>query len=364
MIKKIIDFIIAIPLVIIYPNRLLALFKVRNLDQRSNQILGNDRVVRLIAFVAAVIFVVSVRYTPAPPDSFQQTVTIPLDKILDEAYTDFGSIIPEVVTLTLSGDRAQIELLIHGSDLRASIDLNAIGPGEHPTVFIDPPEGLPSEVTWALNPAVVEDIEIARLEEATFPIRVFSTLPELPINSRYRFGEPTVYPAELTIRGPQRILDEIDEVLVSFIVSTELVVPGVITSPGIAVPQSHFERIRGLEFDSEVEVRMEVYEHIKTIPITFDPVLMNVPRGEYVIVDATSNLEEIVVWGDFEGMTDVIEVPRINFRELNDEQAFIYRVILPPNVFTEIDGEIVTAFDIIIAVEFEEVLPTDDDDDE
>lgn len=350
--KRIINFLISIPLAIIYPSRVLGLFKIKNLDRRSNQILENDNVVKTIAIVAAVGYVIATRYTPAPTTVHQETFMIPLDKILDENYTDFGTLIPSEIAITLSGDRSQIGLFVASTDLRASLNLDAAGPGEHATIFINPPEDIPAGIGWTLQPNLLPDIEIARIEEAVFPIDVFATLPVLEIGSRYRFGEVTVSPEYVTIRGPQRVLDEIDEVLVRFAPEAPTAAL-TIRHPGIAVAQSHFNQIRGIEFDPNVYVHIEVYERLKTIEIEIDEMLSNVPRN-HEIISVTSNIEEIVVWGDFDNMDDVHIIPRISFRDLDDEGQYTYIIQLPPNVYTEIDEETVTEIEVTITVEYEE----------
>jgi len=373
--KKVIDFLINIPLILINPSRILKLFRVRNLDERTNKILANDNVVKIISFVAAVVFVTVIRFpTNDTPAVNNETFTIPLEKILSDEYTDFGSIIPSQVEITLSGNPVDINMFRLTADLFAIINLDALGPGEHSTVVLELPVEIPATISAVLNPPVINNIEIARIEEEIFPVVIFANFPELAEFSRYEFSEPVANPSYVTVRGPRRILNEIEEVLARLTILPEQVEPGVIDVVLEVVPQNNFDRIRGVVIDYDVvTVSVEIYDRTRNASVIFDENILNFPRLQYEVNDISIDIPDIIVWGDFEAllsweyfdvMTNEIMLPRINFRELSVAGERIFILNLPFGVYTEIDGAETSTLIITVTVDYEEVPQEDDDEDE
>jgi len=366
--KQFLQFLLSIPLIIVNPTRVLTLFQVKNLDQRTNKILENDRVVKILALVGAIVFVVSIRYTPATPAPvYSETLTIPVERILNEHYTDLGSAIPQQVELTLSGNPAQVTMLRQTRDFRAILDLDALGPGEHANAILRLNEELPAEVTAILNPPVVNDVEIARLEEDTFKVVILPELPELPDYHRYSFGDIAVYPPEVTIRGPQRVLDEIEEVIVRIRVTADMVTPGTITGEVQVVPLRNHEWVRGVDVTPEfVSSQVIVHDLLRMVDIELSENLLNFPPNRYIFNDLTIDQTEIGLWGDFDALanwelydqnTGTIMLPRLNFRDFTE--GILHLVIeLPTNVFAQIGEETVTNFEITVRLDYEEVPVT------
>jgi len=369
--KKILGFFANILLAIVYPNRILSIFRVKNLDQNSNKILGNDGVVRILALIFALIFVFVSRYTPAPPVDYQRPVNVVLERILDEdSYVITGGTIPQHVDVILTGDRTAIDLFVNaGTDpIRAYIDLDAFGEGVHGNILIEVTD-IPDYITARVNPSVVEEVVIARLEEMQMPVEVIPRLPDDDVRSRYRAGDITIYPTYVTVRGPQSILNEIDTVLANFAISDEeLTLEGVTKEISVVANNRDFETVRGVTFDPPtVEVRLEVYEDVREIELELNENLLNVPRDQYEILSVTPDITEIEIWGDFDNLLDwdgfdreeeTFQLTRINFRELDEDGVYTIRLQLPPYIYTEIDGEIVQIIEITVTVEYE-ALPTE-----
>lgn len=352
--KKILNFFANIILAIVYPNRILSFFRVKNLDQNSNKILGNDSIVRIIALIGALIFVVAIRYTPAPPADHQHPVSVLLNRIFDEEeYVILSGAIPQYVEVILTGDRTAIDLLATSGTIRAHVDLGALGEGTHSSVIIEV-TNIPEYIRATVNPSIIEEVTIARIEEREMPVEVIPRLPDIGVASRYRLGEITIEPAYIAVRGPQVFLDEIDAVRVQFDISDQILEgSGFIRNELPLVAHSTLDTVRGVTFVPEtVSVQIEVYEHVKSITLLPNQQFSNLPQN-YDIISVVSDVDEVVVWGDIDNMDDIIALEQINFNELDDDGQIILEVTLPPDVYTEIDGEILTTIEVVVTVVYE-----------
>jgi len=357
-----INFLKNILLTIVYPNRILNLFKVKNLDQNSNKILGNDLIVKMIALVLAIFFVIAARYTPPAITTYTETLyAIPLTPILDEGYTHFGSPIPSHINVILSGDRAQLDLFrAGGNNVTAYLDLDGLELGiEHDDVPIRI-EGFGGQITAIAVPNVVSGIHIAENIEREFPIELATTNRELldeldDPGSRYRYHK-TLNPETVTIRGPEILLDDIVEVRAIFNATDIDLEIGESTHDAIVVVNniSGIPIIEVEVYPQIVEVTLSIYEDLKTINVEVNDNLLNLPRG-YTITSITPNLDAIEVWGDFLEMDSVIELPRINFVELDNEGRITVEIPLPHNVYSE-------TTEVEITIEYDTPPPPDADD--
>ena len=348
--KKIFDFLIGILLAIVYPNRILNLFRVRNLDQNSNKILGNDNVVKILAFIVAIVFVAVTRYTPATTNTHRQTFTgIPLEPYIGGGYTYWGSIIPTQITVVLTGDNTDITLLPLGS-ISAYIDLSGFGTGVHDDVVVNV-VGVPDHIGWTAEPSMLHGIEIDTIERAEFRVRSLDRLPDL--HDRYAYSEVSVDPEYVVATGPSRILAEIDVVLSHFDLMGMSLEPRVIVREGILVPMGseELEPLGGIEFDPPtVNIQVEIFEDIRQIYIDVDENLTNVPPDQYEIISVTPDVDVINVWGDFDDMDEYLKLPPIGFMDLNDEGqiSILIGSWLPEGVFTDTN-------EIVITVDYEEL---------
>lgn len=359
--KKIIDFFVNILLAIVYPNRILNLFRVKNLDQNSNKILGNDNVVKILAFLAAMTFVIVARYTPPVPTTYSHTLPpVQLETVLDDRFTHFGSPIPNQINVILSGDQTQITMFLAGNNtVRAYLDLDGLDLGvEHNHVPIRI-EGIPEQVTATPTPNVVSGIYIAEIEEREFRIElttnnseVFDELDEP--TSRYGYRK-TLAEEYVIIRGPAVLLDDIAEVRAIFNAVDVANIVGARYYPALLVANNIFGVIiSDVDIYPEiVSVEVEIYEDLRTIPINFDENLLNFPRT-HELIEVTADINEVLIWGDFADMEETIELPRIDFRALDDEGQITFPVELPPDVYTEVDGVVVTVVEVVVTVTYEE----------
>jgi len=333
--EKVINFFKNILLAIVYPNRLLTLFRVKNLDQNSNRILGNDTVLRSLAFIGAVVFVIGNRYTPrTTPTTHSETVTLSLTRTIDaENYTYFGSPIPSTIDIILSGDRTAVELFVASNELAANLNLQGLEPGNHNGVVVDI-TGVPPGINATPSIGIINNIIIDVVVTESFRVMPTERLPGL--SSRFMYGAVTVYPEYVTITGPQRLINDINEVQVFFdILGEQIDAPRIIERDLLVVPQNvtGISITSGLYFHQQiVQVRVAVYENMQTMPIRYQNPT-NIPTGYRV--EVTMNITEIDVWGDFNRLSNVITLQRFSFDDLDEDGRVTVPIILPPGVYSE-----------------------------
>ena len=335
--QKIIEFFKNILLMIVYPNRILNFFKVKNLDQNSNKFLGNDNVVKIFALVLTIMFVITARYTPATSVESYEIIRVPLTVVLDERYTHFGSPIPSQIDVRLAGNRTEISILLASGSVSAYLDLDVLGVGEfnHVPIRI---EGVPSQITATLEPNMISEIKIAQIEERRFPL-TFTT------NNGYIFEELdnkynyhiSFYPKYVTISGSETTLDDIVEVRAIFDATNVEPTVGSSTHEAIVVANGiSGNQITGITNISHptVEVVVEIYEDLKNVALVVNEDLLNFPRG-YRITDITPNITEIMIWGNLDEIGDTIELPYFSFTDLDDNGHITLQIPLPDGVYSE-----------------------------
>jgi len=359
--KKISDFLKNMLLTVVYPNRILTLFRVKNLDKNSNKILGNDTVVRILALTLAIVFVIYVRYTPVTSIEYQRTISVPLSVFLDdEAYTLLGNTIPLHVDVILSGDQTSIELLMGSAGISAHVDLTRFGHGVYEDVLIEV-VGAGQQVTARPNPSAIEEVEIARIEEMQFPVYLSAGHLVVDEALRYKIGDITFYPEYVYVRGPQVLLDEIFRIQAILDVANISLTAArtEVFEESLVAIRRDIESIRGISvYPSIVHIEVEIYEDLRTIRLDLNRNLSDVPTTVR-ITNVTAEIAQIEVWGNFANMEDVIGLQQVSFADLNDDGQVILEVSLPSGVYTEQDGAIVTIVEVVVTVEFEEIPQLD-----
>ena len=358
--KRIIDFLKNILLTIVYPNRLLTLFRVRNLDQNSNKILGNDSIVKVLALIGAIAFVGVIRYTPAPSRVYQETVSnITLVRYFDsENYTYFGSPIPSTVEIILSGDRTDITLLIASGEIGAFIDLEGLEPGEHDSVVIGI-RGMPSHITATVVPNIISGIVIDYVATETFHVNPFFIPAEIDPFGRYTYHKEDiiVYPEYVTVTGPRRFVETIHQLQASFDFSDIDIILGRVSRPGMVVAQDiNLNNVGGsLSFDAPViSAELEIFENTRTVTIDARRPI-DIPENHH-IVEIITNISEIQVWGDFERLQSILPLQRFSFDELDENGQITLTISLPVGLYSETtEVEITIIYEVITPVGLDSV---------
>lgn len=352
---KIINFLKNLLLTIVYPDRLLTVFRVRNLDQNSNKILGNDKIVKIIALVGAIAFVGVIRYTPAPSRTFQETISnVTLVRYIDdEHYTYFGSQIPQNVEIILTGARTDITLLLASGEIGAYIDLTGLEQGQHENVLIGL-RGIPSNITATVVPNIIPRVEIDYLVTEIFEISATLRPPEIEPNSKYAISEMIIYPENVAVTGPLRFVGIIHELVVSFDMSDVTIEPGIFQLGGQLVAQDiNFNNVGGITFSTaHISAEVEIYEDTQTVSIE---VLRPTNLGNHSILEIITNVDSIEVWGDFTRFQSIITLPRFNLSDLDENGQTTFTISLPEGLYSDVS-------EVEVTVIYEEIIPVVIDD--
>ena len=192
------------------PSRILTVFKLDNLDAVYDKFLKNEKMMKALAFVVAILVVVSARYTP-DDSSIRPSATIqnhPLTVYTNPNYEIIDSAIPETVNVVISGDRTQVELTQMRPNFEIYADLRNLSEGTHQVELKY--TNISNNIDLSINPTsitvtIAERVDMEFSVEADFMNR--NTLEEW-----YVLGNPTLSMDTVRIRGAKSIVDEIASV--------------------------------------------------------------------------------------------------------------------------------------------------------
>ena len=374
--KKIIKFLKNVFLAIVYPNRLLNLFKVRNLERNTDKILGNNNVVKIIALLVAIVIIVTTRYNPPtnPERHSRPVYSVPLTPVLNDNFTFTAPQMQSHIIVTLVGDRTAMDLLFLSggtSSIRAYLDLDQLSLNsihDHIPVRL---EGIPYGFQGIASPGTFSGIQIFQKVEEEFLVNlnirvrdVFDVMDQPGSRNRYKIELETEF---VSIRGPQFLLNEILEVRAMFNamhVNNEVGGPRTYQASIIAEDIAG-NIIQGLEIYPEVVlINVEIYEDVKTLDIEVNQNLIAFPSTQYELISITTDIDELIVWGDIGNIADLIRLERINFNHLDESGQIVIMHQLPQDVYTEIDGRPSNTFEVVVTVDFVEIPPDDDENDD
>lgn len=338
---------------IVNPRLILDFFKIRNLDRNYNRMMANERTIRWVALIIAMVTVISVRYTPLANAGTTEEIQLPLNvRINEDEYTYFGSEIPQTVTVFLTGDRLQIDLLLNSGNLEVYLDLNGLDADEEHMVFIEN-NNSSDRVTVRVEPQLISGIQVAPIIERHFSVEESVTPSILPlpeIDPRYRI-EKVIEQEYIVVRGPEVLLDQVAEIRaiisrdeLDFSLESQTITARLVASDGAG------EAIGIDLYPLELEIRIEIYENIHELTLEVD--LINVPDNIRV-QRITLSPEIIEVWGAIEGLGDdwVLEV---DFNDLNSQGRKNILLELPDRVYSDVE-------EVSIRVDFNVIEPSDSD---
>jgi len=349
--KKITEFFKNILLMIVYPNRILNLFKIKNLDHNSYKLLSNELVVKILALILAMVLVVVARHEPpAPTEHYDILHNVPLTVTINENYTHFGSSIPSQINVRLTGDATHIAIFMatEVGSVSANLDLTRLEPGEYDFIPITVEGITNSQIVATAIPNMISEIRIARIEERQFPLTLTTNHRYIfdELDSRYGYNI-SFYPEYVTIRAPEVILDTIVEVRAIFNAINVEAEVGTTTHEAIVVANDIVgNQVAGITSISHpaIGVSVEIYEDLQPLTLEVNDNLLGVPSG-YRILGVTPNFVEIFVWGATESLPEAIELPRFNFADLDDDGQITIPINLPAGVYSEVtEVEIIVNF--------------------
>jgi YbbR domain-containing protein len=301
--------------------------------QRFRHLFDNDRFLKIVAVVVAVIswLLVTTVINADTPVTLKK-VPISTDLSGTTAGQNGLSIVSMSDTTTdvhITGKSYHVGLLT-ADDVSVSMNLsNVTQPGIYEVELnIKKTDTANSNFEILYSKPSKITVEFDRLKEETFSLEAY--VPNVTVPKGYFLEQAMVTPNELTVSGPETIIDQIDRCQVSYEDSIEIE-----SSQSVDGTLKFYDQ-QGNEIDSSLlsykgtsfKITIPVYKQI-TVPLTFD--YINVPEG----IDASKlayemSAEEIRIGVPVDAATDVKEISlgQIDFRKIDVGSVFTFDVSL------------------------------------
>jgi len=296
------------------PSRVFKIFILRDIDLIYDKLLKNEKLVKILAFIVALLFVISTRYDPSDfTDRFAVPISdYPLRVYADPDYEIVDSIIPDTVDLLLSGDRTQVELAQTMANYEVYADLRGLTEGTHQVELRY--ENINPRVSVTINPSIII-VTLDRLVEELRQVRADFMNEEL-VPDYYNLETPALSVNTVRISGAQGIVSEIASVRALIDVSD------IDALTAYEAPVVAFDSLGNrLDVDitpATVTASVEVTTNSKTVPLEIS-VTGNPPEG-YSISEIIVDLEEIELFGARSALDSIKSLPiSIDLYQLNED---------------------------------------------
>ena len=130
-IHKVIDFSKTLGRVLTNPGMLLSVLRFQKLDHIYESLLRNERLIKLLALVVAIVFAINIRYVPNAKERYSADINnYPLSQYYDQDRMVVDGL-PATVDVTLIGDRGKVDIAKAKSNFEVYADLRNLPPGTH-----------------------------------------------------------------------------------------------------------------------------------------------------------------------------------------------------------------------------------------
>lgn len=321
MLKKIYVFLTS-------PALLLGVFRLKNLDRVYNKFLENEKMMKFLAFVAAIFFVVSNRYEAldvAPRFSVELT-NIPLMVEMDrEEFVLINDTLPTQISILLVGEESFVEMARTQGNVEAYIDIQNRQPGTFP-VSINV-RNVSDRLDVRTTPDVVV-VTLAELQEVEHAI-VASVENKDALGEDYILSDPQLSQDTVTIRGAQEIVSQISSV------RAMVDIRGIVDSLTIDAPVRAYDA-EGNTLDVEifpatVTAIVEAYREYVEVPFEVS-VLGEAVGDEYSISEIIVEPGSIKLFGDKTLIQEESYLLQLDLYQLNSEGEITIPLTLPEHV--------------------------------
>ena len=324
-IHKVIDFSKTLGRVLTNPGMLLSVLRFQKLDHIYESLLRNERLIKLLALVVAIVFAINIRYVPNAKERYSADINnYPLSQYYDQDRMVVDGL-PATVDVTLIGDRGKVDIARAKSNFEVYADLRNLPPGTH-KVNLEYSK-LSNDLDVKLDPSTIV-VTIMSLIETDKPIRAdFVNLDQ--IDEMYVLGDPQVAVDTVKIKGPQIVVDQIASVKAIVDVSD------LSKLSDYEAPVYAYDRL-GNKLDVEIRpervmVSTQVTTPSKVIPIK-EVITGNPPEG-YSIESISIEPSKVKLYGE----SDVIDVyteliAQVDLYQLDENNEIIVKLEKPENV--------------------------------
>lgn len=303
-----------------------------------------------VALGLATLAWVAVAYQTNPPEQVSLP-EVPLARLSPSPDLVLTSELPDAVDILVQATRTRLPQLDVDS-LQAVIDLSGLPAGVHRVpveVSIADPQAQVIEVTPGTVDVTLEERVSVSLTP-TIDVLDPGTLPP-----GYTLGELSFTPAEVTVRGPRSLVDQISEIQSSINLNgrtTEFQ-----ESVNVQVIDEEGEQIAGLQpVPERVLVRVPVERTFFTREIAVQPdlALSAIPSG-YALTEVLVTPSEVTLAGEqslIEEIGDFLVTAPISLTNVREDLTLQAPLILPPGLAAlDEQGESIQAVTVEISVD-------------
>ena len=297
------------------PTKVFGIFKFLNIDLIYDEFLRNEKLIKILSFIVALLFVVSTRYT-TPTNPFRTIYPIsnyPLEWYQDSNnFVVIDSVIPESVNVSLSGERNQVEMVATKANFEVYADLRNLPVGTHQVELKH--TDISGGVAVAIDPSFIS-VTLDRLIEEPRQVRA-DIMNEDLLPEYYTLGTPTLSSNQVMVRGAESIVSEIASVR-ALIDLTHISEIGEYEAPLVAFDS--FGTRLNVEFNPAI-LTASVELMSNSVEVPFDVSITGNPPEGYSISEIIVEPEQIELFGE-QVILDTIEsfhVP-IDLYQLNED---------------------------------------------
>lgn len=310
------------------PSILISFFKLNSLDSVYNKFLENEALMKLLALIAAVVLVITSRYTT---DVFlnQTTQIIPnqeLVTLINPNHIIVDGAIPDRVEVMLIGERNHVEVAMRQQNLELYVDLRHLTPGTHNVPVMD--RNIVNRVDVRTNPGSFI-VTIAEIEEAIWEVE------PIIVNRHYLdeqsvITEPMLSLDKVQIKGAGSVLANIATVRAS--IDIEAINDGVreFEAP-ITVFDSNMNVLNVEIIPDRLTATVEVFNDSELIPLAYS--VAGSPPAGLSIHEIVFDPPLIEMFGErsvLEQLEQVV-IP-VNLYQLNENHEMVIPISLPPGI--------------------------------
>ncbi|MEJ2598920.1 MAG: CdaR family protein [Anaerolineales bacterium] len=170
--------------------------------------LGRNLGTLLLALILAIVVWVSAVVAADPNEKRLYPRAVPLEVIGKDSNLSLSSELPTTVRVTIEAPQSIWTQLTNNPDLvKAWIDLSGMGAGDYPNVPVKV-EVKANPARWEVQPQSVE-VVLQQLVSKKLPVKLEVT-GDLPVG--YKRGTPTLSPNNVTVSGPQNLVNQVSEI--------------------------------------------------------------------------------------------------------------------------------------------------------
>ncbi len=328
------------------PSKLSKALKIDRLDRIYELFLRDEKLMKVLALIVAIITAMSVRYAP----NLQERYSVDINgyKLLADYDTDRLVIegLPDTVDVTLVGEKNQVDIAKTKRSFEIFADVRDLPAGRH-TVNLEYSK-IGDRIDVKINPSTIA-IEVKALtesdEELTYDYLNMGELDKVLV-----LPPPELAVDSVKVKGPQQDVDRVAAVK-AIINVKDLDVTNLEATQDIEVPvfayDSNGDKIENLEIrPSKVHASIEIISPQKEVKI--NPIVTGSPPDGYSLGDITISPNVVKLYGDQEALDDINELNiQVDLYQLDSNKEHTVLLDKPENVQT------MNLNSVTVTVEFE-----------